>query len=468
MENSVHSCEYRGSIYLLDYAFRHNQDEFKKYLERQVFGGASKNTVRIVRYILDNYHNEHWMIGEYNIGQYFNQNMEALIEILPHIARLPFYIVQGVVSHIAQWLTYPEKKEMVLIGFAMEDQLLISVMKRVCRVRFTSNILKDIVNVFEKYELKMPSHGFLTSLHWIIPSVKTINTCIVFIAEGRMDIRVLLHLLKRSKREVDIWNLERVDYKRMFMHVELFMDVLIYCIKNLHTRSGTEYVGEKLHEFLDKHGMRYDSRIFLEKLEDVVYEEEFWISFYMKAPKYTTVILDHLYYYVEEYEHTREYILETLKRSVLYEAQRIWGYVVLRANNVFEFTKEEIIGIIDILIQHHSSMSNTFFKNSVIIWCVENNSECMEYVKIHGTQELIRRVENIFIINSILYRKKVEYCVTEEECCVMYNIPEEYVKCVSCKPHIVSMEVFERLQEKICPYCRQSFEPCVYKNAVYQ
>lgn len=55
-------------------------------------------------------------------------------------------------------------------------------------------------------------------------------------------------------------------------------------------------------------------------------------------------------------------------------------------------------------------------------------------------------------------------CPTNEHCIVSYEEVDVYMKCKSNIPHVVSKEVYEKLDKKVCPYCRSEYDPVLYKN----
>jgi len=69
---------------------------------------------------------------------------------------------------------------------------------------------------------------------------------------------------------------------------------------------------------------------------------------------------------------------------------------------------------------------------------------------------------NYIDINTITF--DTEYKHTQEQCIVSYEIPQQYFQCTSNIPHVVSVDVFYRLPNKICPYCRSTYTPKIFIN----
>lgn len=69
-----------------------------------------------------------------------------------------------------------------------------------------------------------------------------------------------------------------------------------------------------------------------------------------------------------------------------------------------------------------------------------------------------------FFLEYLLEYCRREHRSTREKCIVSYEIPEHYLLCTSNVPHIISYEVFTKLTQKQCPYCRSVYDPVVYMN----
>ena len=86
---------------------------------------------------------------------------------------------------------------------------------------------------------------------------------------------------------------------------------------------------------------------------------------------------------------------------------------------------------------------------------------------INKTQQLIasRNLNVHPILSSFLfeYTSKIKRS-TNECCCVSYEPPLYYKLCLSNVPHVVSYDVYIKLTNKICPYCRLDFDIHLYEN----
>jgi len=68
------------------------------------------------------------------------------------------------------------------------------------------------------------------------------------------------------------------------------------------------------------------------------------------------------------------------------------------------------------------------------------------------------------ILNFILERYPTQNRQTQERCIVSYEIPETYRLCKSNVPHVISVDVYTKLERKVCPYCRAGFQHTIYHN----
>jgi hypothetical protein len=460
MFNSIHSTSYTGSIYLLEYAFHSHEFEFQNYLQDRLFKHQSCGLDCISKIII-HFHKYHWLMHEYCIGQFFKNNIHQLLIINSTISNLPYYFTEPIIQHISSFLSYNEKKQWVYLSISLEHTLYLQILKRVCKVKFTCNFISDMVTIYKPHHTNLPSIDFILSFDWISPTVKTINQCIDLIIDNHLDISLLETLLQKPSRQIDVWNFQYIDYSKMFLHIPIFYNVLSTCIRFLYTHQ-LHYRGKEMALFLYNKGIVYTHQPFLESLEDFITDEEFWISFYMNAPYHVPIVLDHLYYFVDKYENIKENVIQSLKLCIQYQSKRILGYVLIRSQNIFSFTESDVKDVFNDFVSYYNNITHTLFKQSILEWCLDKFPTLLD--DFHENDHIIKDANQLLTIHTIRNKKHILYENTTDECCVLYHVPDEYIKCISTIPHIIDYSIFEKLKEKICPYCRQSFSRVVYKN----
>lgn len=139
---------------------------------------------------------------------------------------------------------------------------------------------------------------------------------------------------------------------------------------------------------------------------------------------------------------------------------------LLFENTILETITEDSIYCLQHLIDsfetiYHYEFGERFIRNIIKEIAHKPMDKKRLYIRI--IKNFIPEFELHLLTISGRWLKYVSYPVVREipteRCVVSYEIPQGFFrKCMSNVPHIVSLEVYVRLQHKHCPYCRHEYD----------
>jgi hypothetical protein len=113
------------------------------------------------------------------------------------------------------------------------------------------------------------------------------------------------------------------------------------------------------------------------------------------------------------------------------------------------------------------NFSTTFIQD--ILYAIDKKKSSPDFIKkyIDIFSNFIPDFNLHVLIHNIDWKKYLNidilYKPTTEKCIVSYDIPLSFYKlCTSNVPHTVTLDVYMKLKNKTCPYCRLNYTTTVY------
>jgi len=75
-----------------------------------------------------------------------------------------------------------------------------------------------------------------------------------------------------------------------------------------------------------------------------------------------------------------------------------------------------------------------------------------------------KKMEKIIQLLNKKCKELIVYKKTEECCIVSHEEVDKYKICTSNVPHVISLNMYERIGKNICVYCNATMESTIYKN----